>query len=72
MLCQSLLMSKSYYVADYDGESPHAGVGQSRVEAVAAKVLAQDRLHIDGQLGEQEVEDPVVGKAGHQDGPEWH
>ena len=62
----------SYQVADYDGEDPHAGVWQGRVEAVVAQVLTEDCLHVDGQLGEEEMKDPVVGKAGHHDGPEGH
>ena len=47
-----LLSRQPYRVADNKRESPHAGIGQSRVEAVAAQVLTKDCLHVDWQLGE--------------------
>jgi hypothetical protein len=56
----------TYRVADHEGEGPHASVGQGRIEAVLAKVLAEDGLHVDGQLGQKKVEHPVICEIGHQ------
>ena len=43
-----------------DGEGPHAGIGQGRVETVAAEILAQNCFHVNWQLSQEEVENPVV------------
>jgi hypothetical protein len=45
---------------DYDGKGPHAGVRKGRVQAVATEILAKNCFHVNGQLSQEKVEDPVV------------
>ncbi len=45
---------------DYDGKGPHAGVRKGRIEAVATEILAKNCFHVNGELSQEKVEDPVV------------
>ena len=50
----------TYRKTDNDGEGPHAGIWQGRVETVAAEILAQNCFHVNWQLSQKKVEYPVV------------